>query len=174
MHQEEGKRPASNEKLSLDQFTRKVSNKVNLLHTLTIKGKNHPRLLSRSFLYRPDIPPRAPLLYYGVRTRFAQRSQALLQERRASQGQSPPLQATHLFESHGSLHIEADRHVIHPEPAPRRRAHLRPRISLHYPQHPRAGLLPLPAPSRRRREEAEDGVEERGRHRGTTRDHGVD
>ena len=42
MHQEEGKRPVSNEKLSLDQFTRKVSNKVNLLHTLAIKGKNNP------------------------------------------------------------------------------------------------------------------------------------
>ena len=38
MVNEEGKRGPGNEKLSLDQFTRKVSNKNNLLHTLSIKG----------------------------------------------------------------------------------------------------------------------------------------
>ena len=81
MHQEEDKRPAGNEKLSLDQFTRKVSNKNNLLYTLSIKGKYFPRLLSRSFFYRPDLPPRASLLHYGVRPRPTQRPQALLQER---------------------------------------------------------------------------------------------
>ena len=40
MHQEEGKRPPVNEKLSLDQFARKVSNKNNLLYTLAVKGKD--------------------------------------------------------------------------------------------------------------------------------------
>ena len=40
MHQEEGKRPPGNEKLSLDQFARKVSNKNNLLYTLAVKGKD--------------------------------------------------------------------------------------------------------------------------------------
>ena len=39
MHHEENKRPAANEKLSLDQFARKVSNKNNLLYTLSVKGK---------------------------------------------------------------------------------------------------------------------------------------
>ena len=39
MHHEEGKRPPGNEKLSLDQFTRKVSNKKDLLYTLSVKGK---------------------------------------------------------------------------------------------------------------------------------------
>ena len=39
MHHEEAKQRPSNEKLSLDQFARKVSNKNNLLYTLSVKGK---------------------------------------------------------------------------------------------------------------------------------------
>ena len=44
---EEAKRPPGNEKLTLDQFARKVSNKNNLLYTLSVKGKLPS--LSRSF-----------------------------------------------------------------------------------------------------------------------------
>ena len=44
--QEDAKRDPDTEKLSLDQFTRKVSSKRDLIYTLTVKGKSK---LSRSF-----------------------------------------------------------------------------------------------------------------------------
>ena len=50
MHQEEAKQRPSNEKLSLDQFARKVSNKNNLLFTLSVKGKC--ATFSRSFFMK--------------------------------------------------------------------------------------------------------------------------
>ena len=77
MHHEEGKRPPCNEKLSLDQFARKVSNKNNLLYTLAVKGKDE---FSRQllFVFRPNLPAGAALLLDGVHPRPAQRPQALL------------------------------------------------------------------------------------------------
>ena len=56
MPQEEAKRDPNTEKLSLDQFARKVSSKSNLIYTLTVKGKAK---ISRSFFhpYRSAISP---------------------------------------------------------------------------------------------------------------------
>ena len=48
-HHEEAKQSASNQKLSLDQFARKVSNKNNLLYTLSVKGK-FPHIFPPTFV----------------------------------------------------------------------------------------------------------------------------
>ena len=77
-----------NQKLTLDQFTRKVHSKQNLLYALSVKGKCARISDLRLFVHRSTSFARSALLHNGLPTRCSQRTQELLHQQRDTQGQS--------------------------------------------------------------------------------------
>ena len=65
LHTEERKQGSGNEKMTLDQFARKVHCKTNLLYALQVKGKCSSLLLKRA-LFRSILSTREKILHYGL------------------------------------------------------------------------------------------------------------
>ena len=162
------------QKLTLEQFSRKVHSKHNLLFALGVKGK-----FSRHFswsshtLCRLDIPAGASLLLYGVPPCSSQWTKALFQERLSAQGQCTKVQVAHIIEGSWSLHFKAWAFAVHPEFSNGRRGSRRPRLFVHDRQYYGPLVLPKPAAVHWRGQTWEVRERGGGHHRGQTWNHGT-